>query len=76
MKEMQRQCQDLITKARTEKDAKIEECEKLRSQVRSWSSCYTALKNHHKYFLIIFLLLPKLGFYTSKSGNFENEITK
>ncbi len=34
MKEMQQQCQDLINKARTEKDAKIQECEELRSQVR------------------------------------------
>ena len=33
MKEMQQQCQDLITKARAEKDAKIQECEELRSQV-------------------------------------------
>ncbi|CAB4030083.1 Hypothetical predicted protein, partial [Paramuricea clavata] len=33
MKEMQRQCQDLITKARAEKDAKIQENEELRSQV-------------------------------------------
>ena len=44
MKEMQRQCQDLITKARTEKDAKTEECEELRSQVRvefiNKCSCY------------------------------------
>jgi DNA repair exonuclease SbcCD ATPase subunit len=30
---LQQQCQDLINKARTEKDAKIQECEELRSQV-------------------------------------------
>ena len=30
---LQQQCQDLISKARTEKDAKIQECEELRSQV-------------------------------------------
>jgi F0F1-type ATP synthase membrane subunit b/b' len=38
MKEMQKQCQDLITRARAEKDAKIQECEELRSQVRKTSN--------------------------------------
>ena len=33
MKKMQLQCQELITKARTERDSKIQECEELRSQV-------------------------------------------
>lgn len=35
MKEVQEQCQDLISKTRAEKDAKIQECEELRAQVRA-----------------------------------------
>lgn len=32
---MQQQCQELVTKSRTERDSKIQECEELRSQVLS-----------------------------------------
>lgn len=35
MKRMQQQCQELVTKSRTERDSKIQECEELRSQVLS-----------------------------------------
>lgn len=34
IKEVQRQCQEIVTKARAEKDSKIQECEELRLQVK------------------------------------------